>query len=69
MGKYNATVTPKEAARRLGMSRDMLYECLKQDKLPIQIGFAVKGNRNTNYAYKIYENKLEALERFWGLVD
>lgn len=69
MGKYNATVSPEEAARRLGMSVDSLRECMKQDKFPFPIGIAIKKSGNKNYTYYIYENKLTALEQFWGFYD
>lgn len=66
MGKYGATVTPEEAARRLGMSTDSLRQCMIQNKFPIPIGMAIKKEGNKNYTYYIYEVKLTALEKFWG---
>lgn len=70
MGKYyESNVSVNEAARRLGMSRETLCECLKQDRFPIRIGFAIKKTGNMNYTYYINEFALRKLEREWGFTD
>lgn len=71
MGKYNynVMVNPEDAARRLGMSRESLYQCMRHNTFPFPIGIAIKKDGNKNYSYFIYEAKLEKLEQFWGLVD
>ena len=70
MGKYHdSNVSVNEAARRLGMSRETLCQCLIQNKLPINIGFALKKDGNTNYTYYINEYALRKLEKEWGFTD
>ena len=70
MGKHlDGNVSVAEAARRLGMSGDTLRQCLIQNKLPINIGFAIKKDGNTNYTYYINEYALRKLEKEWGFTD
>lgn len=69
MGKYGTTVRPEDAAKRLGMSVECLRECMKQNKFPIEIGIAIKKEGNKNFSYYILENKLTALEKFWGFFN
>lgn len=59
----------EEAARWLGMGRESLCECMRQDAFPSQIGIAIKKPGNKNYTYIIYRRKVEALAAFWGLTD
>lgn len=46
----------EEAAYRLGMSKDALKICLRNDTFKPQIGVAV--NHGKSYSYMIFENRL-----------
>ena len=71
MGKHTDPnlISVEEASRRLGMTRESLCACIRQNVFPHPIGVAIKKPGNKNYTYYIYRRKLEKLEQFWGLVD
>ena len=62
-------ISVDEAARMLGMTRESLCECVKQDLLPHSIGVAILKPGHKNYTYYLYRRKVECLCQFWGLTD
>lgn len=64
-------ISPEEAARRLGMSRDTFCQCLIHGKFPARYtpGIAIKKEGHKNYTFIVYRNKVTELEQFWGLTS
>lgn len=62
-------ISVAEASRRLGMTRESFCQCMIQDAFPSPVGVAFKKKGGKHYTYYVYRSKIEALEKFWGLVD
>lgn len=64
-------ISPEEAARRLGMSKEDFCQCLIQKAFPERYipGIAYKKPGNKNYTFVVFRGAVERLEQHFGFVD